>query len=56
MLLKLIKVISEHKREKNWKKEIKTTATVIKLSLQHFPMSDGNTVIAKSNLEVLSLI
>ena len=34
---------------------MKTIATVIKLSLKYFPMSEGNTCIAKPNLEVLPL-
>ena len=37
--------------------EIKTTATaVIKNELKYFLMSEGNTCIAKPNLEVLALI
>ena len=34
---------------------IKTTTTIIKLSLKHSLMSEGNTCIAEPNLEVLPL-
>ena len=35
--------------------ETKTTATVIKNDLKHSKVSEGNTCIAKPNLEVLPL-
>ena len=34
----------------------KTTTAAIKNELKYFPMSEGNTCIAKPNLEVLPLI
>ena len=30
-----------------------TTTAVIKLSLKYYPMSEGNTCLAESNLEIL---
>ena len=52
---KLHKVISEYKREKKSKIEIKTTTTVIKLSLKQSLILEGNNCIAEPNLEVLPL-
>ena len=52
----IYKVISEYKREKKRRsKIIKTTTTIIKLNLDYSLISEGNTCIAESNLEVLPL-
>ena len=45
----------QNTKEKKWSKIIKTTTTVIRLSLKYFLMSEMNTCIGEPKLDVLPL-